>query len=217
MFQVDVSNLVFDDSNSSSSSSSSSVSSSSEYIPKSINQGVNRFNSYSDTTTMEVRIIQPSNHITTELFMGSWQPSTLKVYDSNYSRFFSFCLKNSLDPSNITLVVFMDYLTYLFKLNPPLAYSTINSHRSMLKFLMFLKNQTDIAHDPFITRIMTARCYIRLLFSERCPVINAKEQRNTKSADISILELTSLEAANLSVCPVRHLATYLRCLYSGII
>ncbi|KAN0008799.1 hypothetical protein ACTFIU_002092 [Dictyostelium citrinum] len=42
------------------------------------------------------------------------------------------------------------------------------------------------------------------------PVINAKEQRNTKSSWISILELTSLEDANLSVCPVRHLATYLR-------
>ncbi|KAN0022980.1 hypothetical protein ACTFIU_009063 [Dictyostelium citrinum] len=87
--------------------------------------------------------------------MSSWQPSTLKVYDSNYSRFFSFCLKNSLDPSNITLVVLLDYLTYLFKLKPPLAYSAINSRRSMLHQLLFLKNQTDIAHDPFITRIMT--------------------------------------------------------------
>ncbi|KAN0018573.1 hypothetical protein ACTFIU_011191 [Dictyostelium citrinum] len=51
---VEVSNLVFNDSNSSSSSSSSSVSSSSGYIPRSINQGVNRINSYSDSTTMEV-------------------------------------------------------------------------------------------------------------------------------------------------------------------
>ncbi|KAN0022989.1 hypothetical protein ACTFIU_009072 [Dictyostelium citrinum] len=42
------------------------------------------------------------------------------------------------------------------------------------------------------------------------PVINAKEQRNTRRADISILELTSLEAAKVSVCPVRHFATYLR-------
>ncbi|KAN0007188.1 hypothetical protein ACTFIU_005382 [Dictyostelium citrinum] len=55
--------------------------------------------------------------------MSTWQPSTLKVYDSNYSRFFSFCLKKSLDPCNIALVVF--------------------------------KNQTDVAHYPFITRIMT--------------------------------------------------------------
>ncbi|KAN0022956.1 hypothetical protein ACTFIU_009039 [Dictyostelium citrinum] len=100
-------------------------------------------------------IINTQKPCTTELFMSSWQPSTLKVYDSNYSRFFSFCLKNLLDPSNITIVVFMDYLTYLFKLKPRLAYSTINSHRSMLNQLLFLKNQTDIAYDPFITRIMT--------------------------------------------------------------
>ncbi|KAN0025784.1 hypothetical protein ACTFIU_000047 [Dictyostelium citrinum] len=280
---VEVSNMVFNDSNSSSSSSTSSVSSSSGYIPRSINQGVNRINSYSDSTTMEVgdystfqshvkSIINTQKPGTTELYMSSWQPSTLKVYDSNYSRFFSFCLKNSLDPSNITLVVFMDYLTYLFKLKPPLAYSTINSHRSMLNQLLFLKNQTDIAHDPFITRIMTGihklrpssakyneiwdanlvfrylstiNIYPKFTYSSllhktlvlckmfglarssdlvkwsfnvlkvtadsiKGPVINAKEQRNTKSSDISILELTSLEDANLSVCPVRHLATYLR-------
>ncbi|KAN0025835.1 hypothetical protein ACTFIU_000098 [Dictyostelium citrinum] len=99
---VEVSNLVFDDSNSSSSSSSSSVSSTSGYIPRRINQGVNRINSYSDSTTMEVG----------------------------------------------------DYSTFQSHLKPLLAYSTINSHRSMLNQL-FLKNQTDIAHAPFITRIMT--------------------------------------------------------------
>ncbi|KAN0008825.1 hypothetical protein ACTFIU_002118 [Dictyostelium citrinum] len=60
----------------------------------------------------------------------------------------------------------------------------------------------------------TCRAVFRMqsghLISEDSPVINSKEQRNTKRADILILELTSLEAANLSVCPVRHLATYLR-------
>ncbi|KAN0023497.1 hypothetical protein ACTFIV_007883 [Dictyostelium citrinum] len=280
---MEISNLVSDDSKSSSSSSSSSVSSSSGYIPRSTHQRVNRVNTYSDSTTMEVgdystfqshvkSIINTQKPGTTELFMSSWQPSTLKVYDSNYSRFFSFCMKNSLDPSDITLVVFMNYLTYLFNLKPPLAYSTINSHRSMLNQLLSLKNQTDIAHDPFITRIMTGihklrpasakyneiwdanlvfrylstiNIYPKFTFnallhktlvlckmfglarssdlvkwsfkalkvttdSIKGPVINAKEQRNTKNADISILELTSLEDANLSVCPVRHLATYLR-------
>ncbi|KAM9999474.1 hypothetical protein ACTFIY_000004 [Dictyostelium cf. discoideum] len=39
------------------------------------------------------------------------------------------------------------------------------------------------------------------------PVINAKEQR---SGVLSILELTSLDDTNSPVCPVRHLATYLR-------
>ncbi|KAN0007185.1 hypothetical protein ACTFIU_005379 [Dictyostelium citrinum] len=86
-------------------------------------------------------IINTQKPGTTELFMSSGQPSTFKVYDSNYSRFFSF-------------FVFMDYLTYLFKFKPPLAYSTINSHRSMSNQLLFLKNQTDVAYDPFITRIM---------------------------------------------------------------
>ncbi|KAN0008798.1 hypothetical protein ACTFIU_002091 [Dictyostelium citrinum] len=103
---------------------------------------------YSTLQSHVKSIINTQKSGTTELYMSSWQPSTLKIYDSNYSRFFSFCLKNSLDPSNITLVVFIDYLTYLFKLKPPLAYSTINSHCSMLNQLLFLKNQTDIAHDP---------------------------------------------------------------------
>ncbi|KAN0023499.1 hypothetical protein ACTFIV_007885 [Dictyostelium citrinum] len=141
---VEISNMVSDDSKSSSSSSSSSVSSSSRYIPRII---VQRVNTYSDSTTMEVgdystfqshvkSIINTQKLGTTELFMSSWQPSTLKVYDSN-SSFFSFCMKNSLDPSDITLVVFMNYLTYLFNLKPPLAYSTINSHRSMLNQLLW--------------------------------------------------------------------------------
>ncbi|KAN0018572.1 hypothetical protein ACTFIU_011190 [Dictyostelium citrinum] len=193
---VEASNLVFDDSNSSSSPSTSSISSNSGYIPRSIKQEVNRINSYSDSTTMEV---------------------------GDYSTFQSHVksIINTKKP-----VVFMDYLTYLFKLKPPLAYSTINSHCSMLNQLLFLKNQTDVPHDPFITRIMTGihklgpssakyneiwdanlvfrylstiNIYPKFTYNSLLgPVINAKEQRNTKSSDISILELTSLEAANLS-------------------
>ncbi|KAM9955136.1 hypothetical protein ACTFIW_008800 [Dictyostelium discoideum] len=81
--------------------------------------------------------------------------STLKVYCSSYTRFRNFCSSNSLNPANITLVVFMDYVTHLFKHKSPLAFSTINGHRSMLNQLLLLKNQTDIVNDPFITRIMT--------------------------------------------------------------
>ncbi|KAM9985633.1 hypothetical protein ACTFIZ_000229 [Dictyostelium cf. discoideum] len=62
-----------------------------------------------------------------------------------YTRFLNFCTLNSLDPSNITLVVFMDYLTHLFKIKPPLAFTTINNYQ----------NQTDIVNDPFNTRIVT--------------------------------------------------------------
>ncbi|EAL73804.1 hypothetical protein DDB_G0267272 [Dictyostelium discoideum AX4] len=171
--------------------------------------------------------------------------------------------------TNITLVVFMDYLTHLFKHKPPFAFSTINGHRSMLNQLLLLRNQTDIANDPFITRIMTGihklrpssakykeiwdanqvfkhlstikvipkYTYTALLNktlvlckmfglarssdlvkwsfkgliittdSIKGPVINAKEQR---SGVVSILELTSLDDTNSQVCPVRHLATYLR-------
>ncbi|KAM9957333.1 hypothetical protein ACTFIR_011872, partial [Dictyostelium discoideum] len=49
----------------------------------------------------------------------------------------------------------MDYLKHLFKNRPPLAFSTINGHRSMLNKLLLLRNQTDIVNDPFITRILT--------------------------------------------------------------
>ncbi|KAM9997129.1 hypothetical protein ACTFIZ_007913 [Dictyostelium cf. discoideum] len=128
-------NQVSDDSSTISSSSTSHVSSSSGYIPRSIDQTISR------------SIIGTQNSGTVELLMKSWEKSTLKVYNSSYTRFLNFCTLNSLDPSNITLVVFIYYLTHLFKTRPPLAFSTINNHRSM--------NQNDIVNDPFITRIMT--------------------------------------------------------------
>ncbi|KAM9975706.1 hypothetical protein ACTFIW_003655 [Dictyostelium discoideum] len=98
-------------------------------------------------------IIRIQKSSTAELLMKSWEPSTLKVYSSSYTSFRNFCTSNSLNPANITLVVFMDYLTHLFK--HQLAFSTINDHRPMLNQLLLLKNRTDIVNDPFITRIMT--------------------------------------------------------------
>ncbi|KAM9972457.1 hypothetical protein ACTFIW_010439 [Dictyostelium discoideum] len=66
---------------------------------------------------------------TAEFLMKSWKSSTLNVYSSSYTRFRNFCTSNSLNPANITLFVFMDYLTHLFKHKPPLAFSTINGHQ----------------------------------------------------------------------------------------
>ncbi|KAM9957096.1 hypothetical protein ACTFIR_003833 [Dictyostelium discoideum] len=163
---LEISNLVSDDSSSSSSSSSSHVSSSTGNIPRSIDQTISRVNTNPNSTTLETGdystfqshvmfIIRIQKSSTAELLMKSWEPSTLKVYSSSYTRFRNFCSSNSLNPANITLVVFMDYLTHLFKHKPPLAFSTINGHRSMLNQLLLLKNQTDIVNDPFITRIMT--------------------------------------------------------------
>ncbi|KAM9985672.1 hypothetical protein ACTFIZ_012369 [Dictyostelium cf. discoideum] len=190
---LEISNMVSDDSSTSSSSSTSHVSSSSGYIPISIDQTISRVNTNSNSTTLETgdysfsnvvefelvltllivwsttletrdystfqshvkSFIGTQNSGTSELLMKSWEQSTLKVYNSNYTRFLNFCTLNSLDPSNITLVVFMDYLTHLFNKRPPLAFSTINNHRSMLNQLLLLRNQTDIVNDPFITRIMT--------------------------------------------------------------
>ncbi|KAM9954228.1 hypothetical protein ACTFIW_003769 [Dictyostelium discoideum] len=150
----------------SSSSSSSHVSSSTGNIPRSIDQTIGRVNTNPNSTTLEtgdystfqyhvMSIIRIQKSSTADLLMKSWEPSTLKVYSSSYTRFRNFCISNSLNPANITLVVFMDYLTHLFKHKPPLAFSTFNGHRSMLNQLLLLKNQTDIFNDPFITRIMT--------------------------------------------------------------
>ncbi|KAM9985622.1 hypothetical protein ACTFIZ_000209 [Dictyostelium cf. discoideum] len=163
---LDISNMVSDDSSTGSSSSTSHVSSSSGYIPRSIDQTISRVNTNSNSTTLETRdystfqshvnsIFGTQNSGTSELLMKSWEQSTLKVYNSTYTRFLNFCTLNSLDPSNITLIVFMDYLTHLFKIKPLLAFSTINNHRSMLNQLLLLRDQTDIVNDPFITRIMT--------------------------------------------------------------
>ncbi|KAM9975610.1 hypothetical protein ACTFIW_005483 [Dictyostelium discoideum] len=140
---LEISNLVSDDSSSSSSSSSSHVSSNTGNIPRSIDQAISRVNTNPNSTTLEtgdystfkshvMSIIRIQKSSTAELLMKSWEPSTLKVYSSSYTRFRNFCTLNSLNPTNITLVVFMDYLTHLFKHKPQLAFSTINGHRSML-------------------------------------------------------------------------------------
>ncbi|KAM9952522.1 hypothetical protein ACTFIR_007576 [Dictyostelium discoideum] len=131
---LEISNLVSDDPSSSSSSSSSHVSSSSGNIPRSIDQTISRVNTNPNSTTLET---------------GDYSTFQSHVIFRN------FCTSNSLNPANVTLFVFMDYLTHLFKHKPPLAFSTINGHRSMLNQLLLLKNQTDIVNDPFITRIMT--------------------------------------------------------------
>ncbi|KAM9943654.1 hypothetical protein ACTFIT_001943 [Dictyostelium discoideum] len=159
---LEISNLVSDDSSTSSSSSSSHVSPSTGNISRSIDQTISRVDTNPDSTTLEtgdystfqshvMSFARTTNTKTAE----SWEPSTLKVYSSSYTRFLNFCTLNSLNPANITLVVFIDYLTHLFKHKPPLAFSTINGHRSMLNQLLLLRNQTDIVNDPFITRIMT--------------------------------------------------------------
>ncbi|KAM9975743.1 hypothetical protein ACTFIW_000019 [Dictyostelium discoideum] len=120
---------------------------------------------------------------------------------SSYTRFRNFCTLNSLNPANITLVVFMDYLTHLFKHKPPLAFSNINGHRSMLNHLLLLKNQTNIVNYPFITRIMTG--IHKLLPS-------STKYQEIWDANQIFKYLPSLDDTNSHVCPVHHLATYLR-------
>ncbi|KAN0033464.1 hypothetical protein ACTA71_002891 [Dictyostelium dimigraforme] len=280
---LEISNVVSNDSSSGSSSPNSPISPRTGYIPGSTNKEVDRINSNSNSTTLEAgdystfqshvrSIISTQKAGTSDLLMSSWQPSTLKVYDSSYAKFYSFCTSNNLDPSDITLVVFMDYLTYLFKLVPSLAYSTINGHRSMLNQLLHLYNKSDIVNDPFIIYLMAGIHKLRpasakyneiwdanLVFkylskinvlpkftysallhktlvlckmfglarssdlvkwslnnliisadSIKGPVINSKEQRNNNNnSNLSILELTSLDDDNSSVCPVRHLKSLL--------
>ncbi|KAN0045069.1 hypothetical protein ACTA71_006597 [Dictyostelium dimigraforme] len=314
---LEISNVVSNDSSSGSSSPNYPISPRTGYIPGIINKEVDRIISNSNSTTLEAgdystfqshvrSIISTQKAGTSDLLMSSWQPSTLKVYDSSYAKFYSFCTSNNLDPSDITLVVlmdyltylfklrltviysfctsnnldpsditpivFMDYLTYLFKLVPSLAYSTINGHRSMLNQLLHLYNKSDIVNDPFIARLMAGIHKLRpasakyneiwdanLVFkylskinvlprfaypallhktlvlckmfglarssdlvkwslkslivsadSIKSPVINSKEQRkNNNNSNLSILESTSLDDDNSSVCPVRHLKSLL--------
>ncbi|KAN0040691.1 hypothetical protein ACTA71_009029 [Dictyostelium dimigraforme] len=249
---LEISNVVSNDSSSGSSSPNSPISPRTGYIPGSTNKEVDRINSNSNSTTLEAGDYSTSNPI--------------------YAKFYSFCTSNNLDPSDITLVVFMDYLAYLFKVVPSLAYSTINGHRSMLNQLLHLYNKSDIVNDPFIARLMAGIHKLRpasakyneiwdanLVFkylskinvlpkftysallhktlvlckmfglarssdlvkwslnnliisadSIKGPVINSKEQRNNNNnSNLSILELTSLDDDNSSVCPVRHLKSLL--------
>ncbi|KAN0040693.1 hypothetical protein ACTA71_009031 [Dictyostelium dimigraforme] len=133
---LEISNVVSNDSNSGSSSPNSPISPRTGYIPGSTNKEVDRINSNSNSTS----IIGTQKAGTSDLLMSSWQPSTLKVYDSSYAKSYSFCTSNNLDPSDITLIVFMDFLKYLFKLVPSPAYSSINGHRSMLNQSLHLYN-----------------------------------------------------------------------------
>ncbi|KAM9994132.1 hypothetical protein ACTFIZ_002949 [Dictyostelium cf. discoideum] len=44
-------------------------------------------------------IFGTQNSGTAELLMKSWEQSTIKVYNSSYTRFLNFCTLNCLDPS----------------------------------------------------------------------------------------------------------------------
>ncbi|KAM9975760.1 hypothetical protein ACTFIW_000036 [Dictyostelium discoideum] len=247
---LEISNLVSDDSSSSSSSSSSHVSSNTGNIPRSIDQTISRVNTNPNSTTLEtgdystfqsqvMSIIRIQKSSTAELLMKSWEPSTLKVYSSSYTRFRNF------------------------------SFSTINGHRSMLNQLLLLKNQTDIFNDPFITKIMTGIHKLRPSSAKYQEIWDANQvfkhlstikvipkytytallkktlvlckmfglarssdlvkwsfngliitpdsikgpvvnAKEQRKGVLSILELTSLEDTNSQVCPVRHLSTYLR-------
>ncbi|KAM9955085.1 hypothetical protein ACTFIW_008749 [Dictyostelium discoideum] len=85
---LEISNLVSDYSSSSSSSSSSYVSSSSGNIPRSIDQTISRVNTNSNSTTLETGDYSTfqSHSSTAELLIKSWEPSTIKVYSSSYTR-----------------------------------------------------------------------------------------------------------------------------------
>ncbi|KAM9954313.1 hypothetical protein ACTFIW_003854 [Dictyostelium discoideum] len=126
----------------------------------------------------------------------------------------------------------------MFKHKPPLAFSTISGHRSMLNQLLLLKNQNDIVNEPFITRIMTGIHKLRPssakkhLYSVKCGLARSSDlvkwsfngliitpdsikgpvinDKEQRKGVLSILELTSLDDTNSQVCPVRHLSTYLR-------
>ncbi|KAM9954708.1 hypothetical protein ACTFIW_003308 [Dictyostelium discoideum] len=59
---------------------------------------------YSTFQSHVMSIIRIQKPITAELLMKFWEPSTLKVYSSSYTRFRNFCTSNYLNPTNITLV-----------------------------------------------------------------------------------------------------------------
>ncbi|KAM9972565.1 hypothetical protein ACTFIR_011932 [Dictyostelium discoideum] len=84
---LEISNMVSDDSSSNSSSSSSHVSSSTGNIPRSIDQTISRVNTNPNSTTFEtgdystfqshvMSIIRIQKSSTAELLMKSWEPST---------------------------------------------------------------------------------------------------------------------------------------------
>ncbi|KAM9975409.1 hypothetical protein ACTFIW_007677 [Dictyostelium discoideum] len=162
---LEICNLVPDDSSTNSASSSSHNSSITGNIPRSIDKTISRVNTNPNSTTLEtgdystfeshvMSTIRIKKSIKAGLLMKTRENSTLKVYCSSYTRSRNFCTSNSLNLANITLVVFIDYLTYLFKHKAQLAFSTINGHRPMLNQFLLLRNQTDIVNYPFITRIM---------------------------------------------------------------
>ncbi|KAN0045113.1 hypothetical protein ACTA71_006641 [Dictyostelium dimigraforme] len=101
---LEISNVVSNDSSPGSSSPNSPISPRTGYIPGSIDKEVNRINSNSNSTTLETgdystfqshvrSIISTQKAGTSDLLMSSWQPSTLKVYDSSYAKFYSSALQ----------------------------------------------------------------------------------------------------------------------------
>ncbi|KAM9974036.1 hypothetical protein ACTFIR_009378 [Dictyostelium discoideum] len=86
------------------------------------------------------------------------------------------------------------------KVIPKYTYTALLKKTLVLCKMFGLARSSDLVKWSFNGLIITPD-------SIKGPVINAKEQRK---GVLSILELTSLDDTNSQVCPVRHLATYLR-------
>ncbi|KAM9954809.1 hypothetical protein ACTFIW_000912 [Dictyostelium discoideum] len=92
-----------------------------EHVPRD-HMFLQEIGDYSTFQSNVMSITRIKKSSTAELLMKSWEPSTLKVYSSSHTRFRNFCTLSYLYLANITLVVFIDYLTHMFKHGPLLAF-----------------------------------------------------------------------------------------------
>ncbi|KAN0045051.1 hypothetical protein ACTA71_006579 [Dictyostelium dimigraforme] len=201
---LEIGNVVSDDSSPSSSSPNSPISPRTGYIPRSTNKEVYRENSNSNSTTLEARdystfqshvrsVISTQKFGTSDLLMNSWQHST--------------------HPSDITLVVFMDCLTYSFKLVPTLTYSTINGHRSMLNRLLHLNNPVSLMIPLLLDQCSPRFTYSPLLHKTLvlCKMFGLARSDLVKWSLNNLIVSTdsTKDDDNSSVCPVRLLKSSL--------
>ena len=92
----------------------------------------------------------PSNVV--EIILSSWRPGTQNQYSSSLHKWFGFCDVRSINIVSSTVPQVLEFFTIIHETG--LSYSSVNTAKSALSFMLDLGTQTCLGHLPIGKWIM---------------------------------------------------------------
>jgi hypothetical protein len=87
-----------------------------------------------------------------ELLMGGWRDSTSAAYQSAWSNWSDWCVREETDPMSPSIAKVLDFLSSL--VSDGKAYRTVNVHRSMLSSTLGKLDGFDLGKHPLVVKLM---------------------------------------------------------------